>query len=132
MSGLLMLDTNALSAVMKARSPDLDLRLSIAPFCISVVTEGEIRFGLARRPQRVQFAGLAETVLGGIDIRPWTSATARRYGPLRAELTALGKPLAPMDLMIAAHALAEGATLITNDSAFARVPGLAIQAYEQV
>ncbi|WP_242476887.1 type II toxin-antitoxin system VapC family toxin [Halochromatium glycolicum] len=81
MSGLLMLDTNALSAVMKARSPDLDLRLSIAPFCISVVTEDEIRFGPARRPQRVEFVGLAETVLGGIDIRPWTSATARRYGP---------------------------------------------------
>ncbi|MBK1704332.1 PIN domain-containing protein [Halochromatium glycolicum] len=37
-----------------------------------------------------------------------------------------------MDLMIAAHALAEGATLITNDGAFARVPGLTIQAYEQV
>jgi tRNA(fMet)-specific endonuclease VapC len=37
-----------------------------------------------------------------------------------------------MDLMIAAHALAEGATLITNDSAFSQVPGLAIQDYEQV
>ena len=132
MSGLLMLDTNALSAVMKARSPDLDLQLSIEPFCISVVTEGEIRFGLARLPQRIEFAGLAEAVLRRIDIRPWTSATARRYGPLRADLTRLGKPLAPMDLMIAAHALAEGATLITADRAFAQVPGLAIQAYEQV
>ena len=131
MSSLLMLDTNALSAVMKARSPALDLRLSIAPFCISVVTEGEIRFGLARRPQRVGFAALAEAVLGRIDIRPWTSATARRYGPLRTELAALGKPLAPLDLMIAAHALAEGATLVTADRAFAQVPGLALQDYEQ-
>ena len=127
-----MLDTNALSAVMKARSPDLDLRLSIEPFCISVVTEGEIRFGLARRPQRVGFTSLAEAVLSRIDIRPWTSATARCYGPLRAELTTLGRPLAPLDLMIAAHAMAEGATLITADRAFARVPGLAIQDYEQV
>ncbi len=130
MSGLLMLDTNALSAVMKARSPALDLRLSIEPFCISVVTEGEIRFGLARRPQRVAFAAVAEDVLSTIDIRPWTSATARRYGPLRAELTTVGKPLAPLDLMIAAHALAEGATLITTDRAFAQVPGLALQDYE--
>jgi tRNA(fMet)-specific endonuclease VapC len=132
MSGLLMLDTNALSAVMKARSPDLDLRLSIGPFCISVVTEGEIRFGLARRPQRVGFTALAEAVLSRIDIRPWNSTTARRYGPLRAELTALGRPLGPLDLMIAAHAMAEGATLITADRAFAHVPGLAIQDYEQV
>ena len=132
MSGLLMLDTNALSAVMRARSPDLDLRLSIEPFCISVVTEGEIRFGLARRPQRVGFTALAEAVLSRIDIRPWNSTTARRYGPLRAELTALGRPLGPLDLMIAAHAMAEGATLITADRAFAHVPGLAIQDYEQV
>ena len=127
-----MLDTNALSAVMKARSPGLDLRLSIEPFCISVVTEGEIRFCLARRPQRLGFTALVEAVLSRIDIRPWTSATARRYGPLRVELTALGKPLAPLDLMIAAHAMAEGATLITADRAFAQVPGLAIQDYEQV
>jgi tRNA(fMet)-specific endonuclease VapC len=130
MSGLLMLDTNALSAVMKARSPALDRRLANEPFCISVVTEAEIRFGLAHRQQRTGFSVLAEGVLGRIDIRPWTSATAHRYGPLRAELVALGKPLAPLDLMIAAHALAEGATLVTADRAFSRVPGLAIQDYE--
>jgi tRNA(fMet)-specific endonuclease VapC len=131
MSGLLMLDTNALSAVMKARSPALDERLDNELFCISVVTEAEIRFGLAHRTQKAQFRNLAEGVLSRIDIRPWTSATARRYGPLRAELAALGKPLAPLDLMIAAHALAEGATLITADRAFAQVPGLTTQGYEQ-
>jgi tRNA(fMet)-specific endonuclease VapC len=131
MSDLLMLDTNALSAVMKARSTALDERLANERFCISVVTEAEIRFGLARRPDRAQFRTLAEGVLGRIDIRPWTSATARRCGPLRVELTSLGKPLAPLDLMIAAHALAEGATLITADRAFAQVPGLTTQGYEK-
>lgn len=131
MSGLFMLDTNALSAVMKGRSSGLDQRLSKARFCISVVTEAEIRFGLARRPQKAEFSAMADKMLSRIDIRPWTSATARRYGPLRAELTALGKPLAPLDLMIAAHALAEGATLITTDPAFAQVPGLILQDYEQ-
>lgn len=131
MSGLLMLDTNALSAVMKAHSPDLDRRLATGRFCISVVTEAELRFGLAHRPQRAAFAALVNGVLGRIDIRPWTSATARRYGPLRAALVALGQPLAPLDLMIAAHALAEGATLITADRAFAQVPGLATQDYQR-
>ena len=131
MSGLLMLDTNALSAVIKGRSPALDQRLINERFCISVVTEAEIRFGLARRLQKAEFSALVEDVLTSIDIRPWTSVTARRYGPLRAELAALGKPLAPLDLMIAAHALAEGATLITADSAFGQVPGLALQDYDQ-
>lgn len=73
-----------------------------------------------------------ERLLSTIDIRPWTSATARCYGPLRAELTRIGKPLAPLDLMIAAHALTEGATLITADRAFAQVPGLALRDYEHV
>jgi tRNA(fMet)-specific endonuclease VapC len=131
MTGLLMLDTNAVSAMVGGHAPTMARRLFLQGFCISVVTEAEIRFGLAHRPQKAAFRASLERMLDTIDIRPWTSATARRYGPLRAELTDLGKPLAPMDLMIAAHALAEGATLITNDGAFARVPGLAIQAYEQ-
>ena len=132
MTGLVMLDTNAISAVARGRAPSLARRLFPEDFCISVVTEAEIRFGLAHRPQKAGLRASLERMLGTVDIRPWASATARRYGPLRAELTALGKPLAPMDLMLAAHALAEGATLITNDSAFTRVPGLAIQTYEQV
>jgi tRNA(fMet)-specific endonuclease VapC len=124
-----MLDTNALSAVMKGRSPALDRRLTNERFCISVVTEAEIRFGLARRPQKAEFSALVEGVLSSIDIRPWTSTSARCYGPLRAELTSLGKPLAPLDLLIAAQALSEGATLITADRAFTHVPGLTIQDY---
>jgi tRNA(fMet)-specific endonuclease VapC len=130
MNGLLMLDTNAVSAVVKGLAPSLARRLFPRGFCISVVTEAEIRFGLAHRPHKATFRASLERMLNTVDIRPWTSATARRYGPLRAELVALGKPLAPLDLMIAAHALAEGATLITTDRAFARVPGLAVQDYE--
>ena len=130
MSGLLMLDTNAVSAVVGGHAPAMARRLSLRGFCISVVTEAEIRFGLAHRPQKSAFRASLERMLDTIDIRPWTSATARRYGPLRAELAALGKPLGPLDLMIAAHALAEGATLITTDRAFAQVPGLALQDYE--
>ncbi|WP_366759583.1 PIN domain-containing protein [uncultured Thiodictyon sp.] len=52
-------------------------------------------------------------------------------GPLRAALYSLGKPLAPLDLMIAAHALAEGVILITADRAFSQVPGLCVQDYDQ-
>lgn len=126
-----MLDTNAVSAVVGGHAPKMARRLFLRGFCISVVTEAEIRFGLAHRPYKAALRASLERMLSTIDIRPWTSATARRYGPLRAELAAMGKPLAPLDLMIAAHALAEGATLITADRAFAQVPGLATQDYEQ-
>jgi len=44
-----------------------------------------------------------------------------------AELDAVGKPVAPMDLLIAAHALAEDCTLVTADRAFTQVPDLTVE-----
>ena len=129
MSGLLMLDTNAVSALVKGKAPALAALLIARPFCISVVTEAEIRYGLARRPVNADLRDLVESLLRTIDIRPWTTETAHRYAPLRAQLDAMGKPLAPLDLMIAAQALTAGATLVTGDRAFAQVPGLAIEEY---
>jgi tRNA(fMet)-specific endonuclease VapC len=69
---------------------------------------------------------IVENFLVSVDTRPWTSVSAQRYGLLRAELEALGKSLAPIDLLIATHALAEDCTLISADRAFARVPGLRV------
>ena len=57
----------------------------------------------------------------------WDSAAATRYGALRAVLEANGTPLGNLDTLIAAHALATAAILVTNDQAFARVPNLAIE-----
>ena len=49
---------------------------------------------------------------------------AARYGVVRAALAAQGKTLAPLDFLIAAHALAAEAILVTNDGAFGQIPGL--------
>jgi tRNA(fMet)-specific endonuclease VapC len=124
MSAVLMLDTNAVSALVKGRAGELSSTLEHRPFCISVMTEAELRFGLARRPIHADLRSIVENLLLATDIRAWTSACAARYGSLRAELEALGKPLAPMDLLIATHALAEDCTLVSADQAFAHVPGL--------
>jgi predicted nucleic acid-binding protein len=70
---------------------------------------------------------LVEGLESSVDIRPWTTRAACRYGPLRAELDAVGKPLGSLDLLIAAHALAEGCTLVTADRAFTNVPGLQVE-----
>lgn len=126
MSGVLMLDTNAVSALVKGRADGLGALLNQSEFCISVITEAELRFGLARRAVNADLRRILESFLSTADIRPWTSACARNYASLRAELETLGKPLAPMDLMIATHALVEGCTLISADKAFAQVPGLMV------
>jgi len=126
MSAVLMLDTNAISALVKGQAGGLSKTLERRSFCISVITEAELRVGLARRPVNADLRSIIENLLLATDIRPWNSACAERYGQLRAELEALGKPLGPMDLLIAAHALAEDCTLVSADRAFAHVPGLRV------
>lgn len=121
-----MLDTNAVSAFVKNRAGTLSAILKDRPLCISVITEAELRFGLARRVVNADLRRIVENFLVSVDIRSWTSVNAQRYGLLRAELETLGKSLAPMDLLIAAHALAEDCTLISADRAFTQVPDLRV------
>lgn len=124
MSTLLMLDTNAVSAIVKGQAMALSANLNDRAFCISAITEAELRFCLVRRAVNADLRRIVENFLISADIRPWTSACAQRYGLLRTELETLGKPLAPMDLLIATHAIAEDCTLISANRAFAQVPGL--------
>lgn len=126
MSARLMLDTNAVSAIVKDRAKTLSAILSERQSCISVINEAELRFGLVRRAINADLRRIVENYLATVDILPWTSASAQRYSLLRAELDALGKPLAPMDLLIASHAMAENCTLVSADRAFAQVPGLSL------
>ena len=66
-------------------------------------------------------------LLRRLDALPWDSAAADRYGTVRAAMTRHGKTLAPLDLLIAAHALSVGAVLVTNDRAFGLVAELPIE-----
>ena len=125
-----MLDTNMASAALLRRPPPMHQRLAAVPsaqVCVSVITEAELRFGLARRPEAIRLARDVEDFLLRVDILPWNSAAATRYGALRATLEAMGRTLAALDTLIAAHALAEDAILVTHDRAFARVPGLTVE-----
>ncbi|MEQ9330184.1 type II toxin-antitoxin system VapC family toxin [Thalassobaculum sp.] len=122
-------DTNTVSHLVRG-SPALDRRVTevpIAALCISAVTEGELLFGLARRPGAVRLRATVMELVKRVDTLAWDSAAAERYGELRAELERLGRPLGPLDTMIAAHALAADAVLISNDRAFAQAPGLRVE-----
>ena len=92
-----------------------------------MVTEAELLYGVAKRPEARKLRTAVDAFLAAIDVLPWTSATARRYAALRAELERRGRPLGPLDLMIAAHAGEHDAVLVTNDRAFGAVPGLRIE-----
>ena len=122
-----LLDTNVVGFHIRRSSPALQRRLRRTPAAqvgLSVVTEMEIRYGLARNAG-LKSAPLIETFLDEIAVFPLTSEVARRYGETRAALEARGTPIGPLDLMIASHALTLGVVLITTDlGEFRRVPGL--------
>ena len=124
-----MLDTNMVSHLLRAHA-NVTMRLinvSISSCCISSITEGELHFGLALRPSATNLRRGIEELLLRLDILPWSSDTAKHYGSLRAKQERLGKPLAPVDTLIAAHALEADAVLVTSDQAFGRVAGLRVE-----
>ena len=126
-AGRWMLDTNIASHIIRGATPALQARLRevpVAQLCVSAVTEGELLYGLARKPDATALRAAVTGFLLRVDVLPWDSAVAARYGDLRAELGRRGTPLGNLDTLIAAHALALDCTLVSNDQAFARVPGL--------
>jgi len=130
-----LLDTNTASYIIKGNFPRVRERLLKVPMAevgISVVTEAELRFGVARRPEAVSLRKVVEEFLLRVEILPWDSDAAARYSELRAALEEHGEPMGNMDLMIAAQALAGESVLITNDRVFRRVKELKIEDWSRV
>ena len=124
-----MLDTNAVSAFLRRRSPRLDGWVREQRCCLSAIVVAEIRYGLEKRPTATRLRALAESTLDTLEILPWSEACSRIYGRLRAELERHNKPLAALDLLIASHALSEGCVLVSADQAFALVDELTLEAW---
>lgn len=121
-----LLDTNTVSHALRGHGKVL-ARMTEVPMPslgISVVTEAELLFGLARRPEAVRLHTLVEEFLRRVDVLPWDRACAAHYGRLRAAMGERGKSLAPLDLLIAAQAQATNAVLVSNEQAFAHCNGL--------
>jgi tRNA(fMet)-specific endonuclease VapC len=127
-----LLDTNIVSYLMRTKTPPIKNHFrseqgGSSLVAISRVTEAELLFGLARRPEATRLANSVHEFLTDITILQWDSAAAKQYAELRAELERQGQPMGNLDLMIAAHALAEDAVLVTNDSAFRRIERLKLE-----
>lgn len=121
-----MLDTNAVRRFIdgEARIVERVVRHLPSSFCLSVVTEAEMLFGVARHPDATRLKERVYAALATFPALPWTSSVAMTYAKLRADLERRGRPLAPLDMMIAAHALEQGVVLVTSDRALVTAPGL--------
>ena len=125
MSIFYMLDTNMVSYIAKGNSSAARSRLTTLRddevVCISAITEAEIRYGLAKRPEAKALRSVMEGLLVRLRVLPWGRREAQSYGEVRAMLEASGKTLGQMDMLIAAHAVAMDAVLVTRDAAFLQV-----------
>jgi tRNA(fMet)-specific endonuclease VapC len=125
MSQRYLLDTNVVSHIMQGRDATLLARLIALPVgqvVISSVTLGELEYGIHRKGQPERLRNALTQVLRHIDVLPWDEPAAVCYGGLCASLEAQGINLSDFDMMIAAHAVAVDATLVSRDKAFLQVP----------
>ncbi len=128
-----MLDTNTVSHLIKGHSAVMRrvVAVPMASLCISAITKGELLFGLAKRPDAKRLHNAVQELLRRIDVLPWDSVIAEHYGTVRATMERQGKILAPLDLLIAAHALSVDAVLVTNDQSFGQLNHLHIEDWSQ-
>jgi tRNA(fMet)-specific endonuclease VapC len=126
-----MLDTNIVSLILRQQQKCLARLAQLAPtdVCISVITEAELRYGLAKRPHALALAAAVSDFLHHVDVLEWTRNCAARCASLLAAGAAQGKSLAPYDLMIAAHALATDHILVSTDLAFAQIAQIPLEAW---
>lgn len=121
-----MLDTDIASYLIRDPQPELKQKFIeyFSLVCISSITAAELQFGAMKRNSpslTARVNGFCELV----EVREWTFKTAIYYGKLRTALERAGTPIGSMDMLIAAAALTENATLVTNNTAhFSKVSGL--------
>ncbi len=125
-----MLDTDIASYIIRKHSPSLEEKLgTILPsmVCISVMTRAELLYGLKRLPSHHRLHVGVHRFLRTVRVLPWESDAADFYADIRHKLVLTGQSIGEMDMMIAAHSLAVGAILVTNNVRhYNRIPGLAL------
>lgn len=125
-----LLDTNIVSDLIRrpnGRASEHVRRVGEGAICTSIVVAAELRYGSVKLGSP-RFTERVEAVLDRIEVLPITPPTDARYGEVRRRLELLGKVIGNNDLWIAAHALANGCTIVTdNDDEFGRVEGLALE-----
>lgn len=130
-----LLDTNICIFVINNR-PEIVRRkmqgISVGDVGISSITVSELLYGVSKSAQVERNQAALDKFLMPLEVLAYDENAARRYGVIRAFLESKGMPIGPMDLMIAAHALALNVTVVTNNvREFQRIPGLKVEDWTQ-
>jgi tRNA(fMet)-specific endonuclease VapC len=124
-----LLDTDICSYAIKRKEAALLGRiregLIAEEIAISVITRGELLYGLALLPDATSLARAVHAFLDTVPCLDWNKEAANRYALLRAHQKITGNSIGYMDTQIAAHALAENLILVTNNERhYGRIDGL--------
>jgi tRNA(fMet)-specific endonuclease VapC len=122
-----LLDTNIVSDLVRNPQGKVAQRIrkvGETQVCTSIIVAAELRYGAAKKGSP-RLAAQLEAVLGALEVLPLEPPVDAAYGSLRTRFGQAGTPIGANDLLIAAHALALGYTIITdNEKEFARVEDL--------
>lgn len=131
MAARYLLDTNILIYIRQRRPPsvlDRFARLAPGDACLSTITYGELLYGVAKSRERARATATLKALIELLPVLPLPVEAGEAYGDIRAALEAKGQKIGNNDLWIAAHARAEGLTLVTNNTReFDRVEGLKVE-----
>src|SRR5437762_14326998 len=129
-----LLDTNACIRYLNGRSAGLQRKVDEATagnLVVCSVVKAELFFGAAKSKDPAKTLANQQRFLSRFVSLPFDDGAAEAYARVRAALQSAGSPIGPNDLLIAAIALANDATLVThNTSDFGRVPNLRIEDWE--
>ncbi len=125
-----LLDTNACVDYLTGRYPRVVARIqrsSPDDLCVSSVVVAELRYGADHSARRRTNHARIDILLDEIECLDFDLQAARAYGRVREQLEAVGTPIGPNDMLIAAHALSRGLSVVTDNVAeFGRVRGLKV------
>jgi tRNA(fMet)-specific endonuclease VapC len=126
-----LLDTNAWVDYFTGRYPALIIRIQESrpdDICLSSIVMAELRYGAEKSRRKKLNHEMLDTLAREVRCFDFDLGVARTYGELRTALERRGSPLGPYDMMIAAHALSLGLTVVTdNEREFKRVKSLQVE-----
>ena len=126
-----MMDTNIFIDILRRPASAALKRIQQLPpseVAISAITLAELEHGVNKSSNPAHNARLLIAACSMLTILPFDNNAAAAYGVIRAQLERQGKPIGPMDMLIAAHALSLDATLATNNMReFKRIKGLKLE-----
>jgi tRNA(fMet)-specific endonuclease VapC len=125
-----MLDTNIISDLIRnpqGKAAKRIARVGEDNIYTSIIVAAELRYGCAKSGSK-RLLKAVEDLLGEITVLAFDAPADAEYGAIRSELEASGTPIGSNDLLIAAHACASGATIVTaNANKFKRISGLKVE-----